>query len=101
MSNKAFRESWAAQYGNANPKIVCVGINYADHAAEGGREAPKAPLLFAKLPNTLCGDGDTIVLPADAGHVDGEAELALVIGKVASKVSEADAFSVIAGYTCA
>ena len=53
MSNHAFRESWAAQYGNANPQIVCVGINYADHAAEGGREAPKAPLLFAKLPNTL------------------------------------------------
>jgi 2-keto-4-pentenoate hydratase/2-oxohepta-3-ene-1,7-dioic acid hydratase in catechol pathway len=101
MSNAAFRNDWAAQFGNASPKIVCVGLNYSDHTEESGFEAPKAPLLFAKFANTLCGDGDSIVLLPDAGHVDAEAELAVVIGKVASRVSTDDARSLIAGYTCA
>src|SRR5262245_3527867 len=63
-------------------------------------EPPKAPLLFGKFANTLCGDGDAIVLPVGVGHVDAEAELTVVIGRTASRVSEADALEFVAGWTC-
>ena len=86
MSNQDFRNDWAAQFGSTSPKIVCVGLNYADHTGESGFEPPKAPLLFGKFANTLCGDGDPIVLPPGVGHVDAEAELALVIGAAARRV---------------
>jgi len=95
------REEWAARFGRPDPKIVCVGLNYRDHAGESKVELPKAPLLFGKFANTLCGDGDPILLPDGIGHVDAEAELAVVIGERASRVSEKQAFNVIAGYTCA
>jgi 2-keto-4-pentenoate hydratase/2-oxohepta-3-ene-1,7-dioic acid hydratase in catechol pathway len=101
MSNEAVRAQWADRFGRPEPKIVCVGLNYSDHAGEQGVEAPKAPLLFGKFANTLCGDGDAIVLPAGIGHVDAEAELAVVIGERASHVSESSAMDVIAAYTCA
>jgi 2,4-diketo-3-deoxy-L-fuconate hydrolase len=101
MSNETFRAGWAARYGTSEPKVVCVGLNYADHTNESGFEAPKAPLLFGKFANTLCGEGDAIVLPAGVGHVDAEAELALVIGARARAVPVADAAGVIAGFTCA
>jgi 2,4-diketo-3-deoxy-L-fuconate hydrolase len=101
MSNETFRAGWAARYGTSEPKVVCVGLNYADHTNESGFEAPKAPLLFGKFANTLCGEGDAIVLPAGVGHVDAEAELALVIGARARAVPVADAADVIAGFTCA
>jgi 2-keto-4-pentenoate hydratase/2-oxohepta-3-ene-1,7-dioic acid hydratase in catechol pathway len=81
-------------------KIVCVGLNYLDHAQEGGMELPKAPLLFAKWPNTLIGDGDTIVLPPETQEVDYEAELGVVIGTTARRVSETDALDHVAGYIC-
>jgi 2-keto-4-pentenoate hydratase/2-oxohepta-3-ene-1,7-dioic acid hydratase in catechol pathway len=81
-------------------KIVCVGLNYLDHAAEGGQELPKAPLLFAKWPNTLIGDGDAIVVPPDVEQVDYEAELGVVIGTTARRVGEADALDHVAGYIC-
>ena len=81
-------------------KIVCVGLNYHDHAEEGGQELPKAPLLFAKWPNTLIGDGEPIVLPAESTQVDYEAELGVVIGTTAKHVSERDALDVVAGYIC-
>jgi 2-keto-4-pentenoate hydratase/2-oxohepta-3-ene-1,7-dioic acid hydratase in catechol pathway len=81
-------------------KIVCVGLNYLDHAAEGGQELPKAPLLFAKWPNTLIGDGEAIVLPPEATEVDYEAELGVVIGTTAKRVSEGDALDHVAGYIC-
>jgi 2-keto-4-pentenoate hydratase/2-oxohepta-3-ene-1,7-dioic acid hydratase in catechol pathway len=81
-------------------KIVCVGLNYLDHAQETGQEVPKAPLLFAKWPNTLIGDGDTIVLPPEAAEVDYEAELGVVIGTTAKRVGEADALDHVAGYIC-
>jgi 2-keto-4-pentenoate hydratase/2-oxohepta-3-ene-1,7-dioic acid hydratase in catechol pathway len=81
-------------------KIVCVGLNYLDHAQEGGMELPKAPLLFAKWPNTLIGDGDAIVLPPETTEVDYEAELGVVIGTTAKRVSEADALGHVEGYTC-
>jgi 5-carboxymethyl-2-hydroxymuconate isomerase len=81
-------------------KIVCVGLNYHDHAEEGGQDLPKAPLLFAKWPNTLIGDGEPIVLPPDSTQVDYEAELGVVIGTTAKHVSERDALDVVAGYIC-
>jgi 2-keto-4-pentenoate hydratase/2-oxohepta-3-ene-1,7-dioic acid hydratase in catechol pathway len=81
-------------------KIVCVGLNYLDHAEEGGQELPKAPLLFAKWPNTLIGDGDAIVLPPETQEVDYEAELGVVIGTTARRVSETDALDHVAGYIC-
>ena len=81
-------------------KIVCVGLNYRDHAAEGGQDLPKAPLLFAKWPNTLIGDGDAVVLPPESTQVDYEAELGVVIGAKAKRVSERDALDHVAGYIC-
>lgn len=81
-------------------KIVCVGLNYLDHAQEGGMELPKAPLLFAKWPNTLIGEGETIVLPPESKEVDYEAELGVVIGTTAKRVSEADALDHVEGYIC-
>jgi 2-keto-4-pentenoate hydratase/2-oxohepta-3-ene-1,7-dioic acid hydratase in catechol pathway len=85
------RREWQKRYGCRNPRIVCVGLNYGAHAGESGGELPKAPLLFAKFSNTLVGDGDPIVLPPGIGHVDAEAELAVVMGEGGT----------IDGYTCA
>ena len=62
-------------------KIVCVGLNYRDHAEEQGTELPEAPLLFAKWPNTLIGPGEPIVIPPITKQVDYEAELGVVIGR--------------------
>jgi 2-keto-4-pentenoate hydratase/2-oxohepta-3-ene-1,7-dioic acid hydratase in catechol pathway len=81
-------------------KIVCVGLNYHDHAEEGGQDLPKAPLLFAKWPNTLIGAGEPIVLPAESTEVDYEAELGVVIGTTAKHVSERDALDHVQGYIC-
>ncbi len=81
-------------------KIVCVGLNYRDHAEEGGLELPAAPLLFAKWPNTLIGDGDPIVLPPESTQVDYEAELGVVIGASARRVAERDALDHVEGYIC-
>jgi 2-keto-4-pentenoate hydratase/2-oxohepta-3-ene-1,7-dioic acid hydratase in catechol pathway len=96
----AFASDWESRFGRAEPKVVCVGLNYFDHAAESKGEPPKAPLLFGKFANTLCGDGDPILLPDGIGHVDAEAELAVVIGRTASRVSEDDALEFVAGWTC-
>ncbi len=81
-------------------KIVCVGLNYRDHAAEGGMDLPKAPLLFAKWPSSLIGAGEAIVLPPEATEVDYEAELGVVIGRTARRVSERDALDHVEGYIC-
>ena len=81
-------------------KIVCVGLNYLDHAEEGGQDLPKAPLLFAKWPNTLIGHGEAIVIPPETTEVDYEAELGVVIGTSARRVSEANALDHVAGYIC-
>jgi 2-keto-4-pentenoate hydratase/2-oxohepta-3-ene-1,7-dioic acid hydratase in catechol pathway len=101
MSNASFREAWQVRYGRAEPKVVCVGLNYLDHASESKGEAPKAPLLFGKFANTLCNDGDAIVLPAGGGHVDAEAELAVVIGGTARGVAKDDALEFVEGWACA
>ena len=101
MSYESVRELWAERFGRPDPKIVGVGLNYAAHAGESGGEAPTAPLLFAKFSNTLLWDGDAIVLQPGVGHVDAEAELAVVIGERATRVPEASATDVIQAYTCA
>jgi 2-keto-4-pentenoate hydratase/2-oxohepta-3-ene-1,7-dioic acid hydratase in catechol pathway len=79
-------------------KIVCVGLNYRDHAEEQGVELPKAPLLFAKWPNTLIGDGDAIVVPAEVKQPDFEAELGVVIGARVARVSAENALEAVRGY---
>jgi 2-keto-4-pentenoate hydratase/2-oxohepta-3-ene-1,7-dioic acid hydratase in catechol pathway len=79
-------------------KIVCLGLNYRDHAAEAGQEIPAAPMWFAKFANSLIGSGEPIVLPpAHADHVDYEAELAVVIGRAALCVNAERALDYVAG----
>jgi acylpyruvate hydrolase len=79
-------------------KIVCLGLNYRDHAAEAGQEIPGAPMWFAKFANSLIGPGEPILLPpAYPAHVDYEAELAVVIGRAATRVGVEDALSYVAG----
>lgn len=79
-------------------KVICMGLNYRDHAAETGQEIPDAPMWFAKFANSLTGSGQPIVLPAAHGeYVDYEAELALVIGRTARNVSTEDALAYVAG----
>jgi acylpyruvate hydrolase len=80
-------------------KIVCIGLNYAKHAAEGRMEPPKAPTIFGKFRNALVPDGATVTLPAASAKVDYEAEVAFVVGRRAKDVAEADALDFIAGYT--
>ena len=79
-------------------KIVCVGLNYRDHVAEGGRGLPVRPLLFAKFANTVIGDGDPIVRPEGTRALDLEVELGVVIGTTAHRVTEARALDHVAGY---
>ena len=82
-------------------KVVAIGRNYREHAAELGNEAPAEPLLFLKPNTSVVGPGDTIVRPQQSSRVDFEGELAVVIGSIAKNVSEADAASVVVGYTVA
>lgn len=79
-------------------KIVCVGLNYAQHAAESGMDVPKEPVLFFKATSALVGPFDDIIIPKGSTKTDWEVELAIVIGKKASYVEEADVFDHIAGY---
>jgi 2-keto-4-pentenoate hydratase/2-oxohepta-3-ene-1,7-dioic acid hydratase in catechol pathway len=82
-------------------KIVCIGRNYAAHAAELGNEVPKEPLMFLKPPSSVIGPQEAIVLPKYSQRVEHEGELALVIGRRCSHLSdEADALSHVMGYTC-
>jgi len=82
-------------------KIVCVGLNYRDHAEEQGVELPARPLLFAKWPNTLIASGDPIRVPSICENPDYEAELGVVIGRQASGVSTDDALDFVRGYVVA
>jgi 2-keto-4-pentenoate hydratase/2-oxohepta-3-ene-1,7-dioic acid hydratase in catechol pathway len=81
-------------------KIVCVGLNYRDHAAESGMELPARPLLFAKWPSSLVGPGEEIVLPPLSAEVDYEAELGVLIGTEVRGVAAEDALAAVAGYIC-
>jgi 2-keto-4-pentenoate hydratase/2-oxohepta-3-ene-1,7-dioic acid hydratase in catechol pathway len=82
-------------------KVVCVGKNYAAHAAEFGSEVPEEPLIFLKPSTSVIGPGDTIPLPSISRRVDYEGELAVVIGRLARSVRAEEAFRYILGYTCA
>jgi 2-keto-4-pentenoate hydratase/2-oxohepta-3-ene-1,7-dioic acid hydratase in catechol pathway len=80
-------------------KIVCLGLNYADHAREGGVPVPKEPVLFSKYATALIGHEEAIVLPAVSSEVDFEAELVIVIGKAGRRLSADRALDHVAGYT--
>ncbi len=82
-------------------KIVCVGLNYRDHAEEQGADLPQAPLLFAKWTTTLIGPGEPIVIPPIVTKCDYEAELGVVIGRRVKGVSKENAFEAVRGYLCA
>jgi 2-keto-4-pentenoate hydratase/2-oxohepta-3-ene-1,7-dioic acid hydratase in catechol pathway len=81
-------------------KILCVGLNYADHAKETGATPGDEPVIFCKLPTTLTGPGAPIELPPESNEVDYEAELVVVIGRQARRVSREAAWDYIAGYSC-
>jgi 2-keto-4-pentenoate hydratase/2-oxohepta-3-ene-1,7-dioic acid hydratase in catechol pathway len=92
-----------AKFGPVVPdaqKILCIGLNYRDHAIEGGKAIPVEPVLFAKYHNALNGHDCAIRLPKVSQKVDYEAELVVVIGRRGRDVAEADAMSYVAGYTC-
>ena len=79
-------------------KIVCIGLNYIDHARETGATPPPEPVIFMKSTTALCGPNDPIVIPRNSVKTDWEVELAVVIGKRASYVTEAEALEYVAGY---
>ena len=79
-------------------KIVCIGLNYAKHAAEGRQEVPESPTIFGKFRNALAAPGATVALPAASAKVDYEGEIAFVIGRAANEVDEAQALDHLAGY---
>lgn len=82
-------------------KFVCIGLNYSDHAAEAGLDVPPEPIVFMKATSAICGPDDGIELPRGSLATDWEVELAVVIGRHAKYVSEADALSHVAGYCVA
>ena len=88
---------WGSPFSRPS-KIVCVGLNYAKHAKESGMESPKEPVLFFKSSSAIIGPYDSIIIPKGSKKTDWEVELAVVIGKEASYVSESEALDHIAGY---
>ncbi|WP_458789607.1 fumarylacetoacetate hydrolase family protein [Yoonia sp. MH D7] len=79
-------------------KFICVGLNYADHARETGKEPPAEPVLFAKATTSLCGPNDDVEIPRGSDRTDWEVELGIVIGRRAKYVDETDALDYVAGY---
>jgi 2-keto-4-pentenoate hydratase/2-oxohepta-3-ene-1,7-dioic acid hydratase in catechol pathway len=79
-------------------KFICIGLNYADHAAESGLDVPPEPVIFMKATSAICGPNDPIIIPRDSEKTDWEVELAVIIGKPAKYVSEAQAMDHVAGY---
>jgi 2,4-didehydro-3-deoxy-L-rhamnonate hydrolase len=79
-------------------KIIAIGLNYEDHAAETGAEIPEKPIVFAKYPNAVIGPGEPILIPPITEQVDYEAELAVVVGREAKNVSESEALDYVFGY---
>lgn len=80
-------------------KFICFGLNYADHAAEAGMEVPSEPVLFMKATSAIIGPNDPVIIPRGSDKTDWEVELAIVIGRKAKHVSEAEAMDYVAGYT--
>lgn len=81
-------------------KIVCIGLNYRDHVAEGGRDVTEKPVIFARFADSQIGHGEAMVRPRVSDRLDYEGELAIVIGKPGRHVAEADALAHVAGYAC-
>ncbi len=81
-------------------KVICIGLNYRDHAIETGSEIPREPVVFNKFVSAIIGHGDSILLPEVSCKVDYEAELVVVIGKTGKHIREADAMDYVFGYTC-
>lgn len=79
-------------------KIICIGLNYTDHAEETGSRVPREPIIFAKATSAICGPNDDVAIPRGSTKTDWEVELAVVIGKTAKYVSEEDALDYVAGY---
>lgn len=79
-------------------KFICIGLNYADHAAESGVAVPSEPVVFMKATSAICGPDDDVVIPRGSEKTDWEVELGVVIGRAAKYISEADALSHVAGY---
>ncbi|PKB16447.1 fumarylacetoacetate hydrolase family protein [Flavobacterium sp. 5] len=79
-------------------KLICIGLNYVDHCEETGAAIPAEPIIFFKSTTSLCGPDDNLIIPKDSQKTDWEVELAFVVGKKASYVSEADALNYVAGY---
>jgi 2-keto-4-pentenoate hydratase/2-oxohepta-3-ene-1,7-dioic acid hydratase in catechol pathway len=82
-------------------KIVCIGLNYRDHALESGLALPEVPILFPKFANSVIGPGEAILLPPETTEPDYEAELAVVIGRTARRVPVDEALGHVGGYACA
>lgn len=80
-------------------KIICLGLNYAEHSKEGSFENPEKPVIFCKTQNALNGPFDPIILPKSSGQVDWEVELAIIISKEGKRINRTDAFDYIAGFT--
>lgn len=85
----------------ATGKFICIGLNYADHAAESGMPVPPEPIIFMKATSAICGPNDPILIPRGSDKTDWEVELAVIIGQTAKYVSEADAMAHVAGYAVA
>ncbi|MEE2886343.1 MAG: fumarylacetoacetate hydrolase family protein [Planctomycetota bacterium] len=81
-------------------KYICIGLNYKDHARESGMELPESPVVFSKFPTCVIGPDDAVRLPAGSDQGDFEAELAVIIGRRASRVTVDQAFDYVLGYTC-
>jgi 2-keto-4-pentenoate hydratase/2-oxohepta-3-ene-1,7-dioic acid hydratase in catechol pathway len=79
-------------------KVICIGLNYSDHAAESGMAVPTEPILFLKSPTAICGPNDEVLIPRNSKKTDWEVELGVVIGKTARYVAQADAMHHVAGY---
>ena len=106
VANRVAAKNFSQVAGNrigapfARPhQIICIGLNYADHAKESGAEVPPEPIIFTKAPTTLIGPDDDVIIPKDSVKCDWEVELGIVIGKQAKYlVSPAEAEAHIAGY---
>lgn len=88
---------WASPVARPS-KIICIGLNYADHAHESNMQLPKEPVIFFKATSSLCGPNDDLIIPKNSTKTDWEVELAVVIGKRATYVSEGRAMDYVAGY---
>ena len=91
-------ERWGSPVARPS-KLICIGLNYADHAKETGAATPAEPVIFMKATSAIVGPFDDVMIPKDAQKVDWEVELAVVIGKKASYVEEANALDYVAGFT--